>query len=277
MSSQSEGAPDLNSILRTLSAFSNQTNAYFHQPPAHSNNHDANEQDDLELPDVHLPPVTQAQAQPQPPRQSPPSAPSSLRQSSQINQHIKLQAQAKDKDPSSTITTWPTALKRVMRTVAQNEDIQRRIRFLIQRQHEHERQWWKGREALAQKQRSRKDKKRELDEVLRSVGAPVNGKEVSTAEDDLAEVRNYDAKVYKASRQMAEAMLVELKSLEIPFFCLNRSLIADGAAKPKHELSHPFGQDGSPDTPGKQTRLSVDELSALQQRMLGLLQDLCKE
>jgi hypothetical protein len=89
-----------------------------------------------------------------------------------------------------------------MRTVAQNEDIQRRIRFLIQRQHDHEKQWWKGREVLLQKQKSRKEKKRELDEVLyvfttalvspviglflliltmirRSVGAPTDEKEVS--------------------------------------------------------------------------------------------------
>jgi Mn-containing catalase len=53
-----------------------------------------------------------------------------------------------------------------MRTVAANEHIQQRIRFLIQRQHDHERQWWKGREALLQKQKSRVEKKRELDEVL---------------------------------------------------------------------------------------------------------------
>jgi Mn-containing catalase len=53
-----------------------------------------------------------------------------------------------------------------MRTVAANEHIQQRIRFLMQRQHDHERQWWKGREALVQKQKSRTEKKKELDEVL---------------------------------------------------------------------------------------------------------------
>ena len=68
-------------------------------------------------------------------------------------------------DPS-TITTWPAALRYVMRTVGQNEEIQLRIRGLIQSQHNHERQWWKGREALLERQKARGDKKKELDAVL---------------------------------------------------------------------------------------------------------------
>ncbi|KAL2824603.1 hypothetical protein BDW59DRAFT_147188 [Aspergillus cavernicola] len=159
-----------------------------------------------------------------------------------------------------------------MRTVAANEDIQRRIRFLIHRQHDHEKQWWRGREALLQKQRSRKEKKRELDEVLRSVGAPVDEKDVSTAEEDLAEIQNYDAKVYKASKQMADAMLAELRGLNVPFFCVKRDLVTDEADNDIHSSGHGRG------TLEKQDRtISIDELSALQHRMLELLQDLCRE
>lgn len=68
-------------------------------------------------------------------------------------------------DPS-TITTWPAGLKYVMQTVSQNEALQHRIRRLIQSQHDHERQWWKGREALLKKQEARVEKKKELDRVL---------------------------------------------------------------------------------------------------------------
>ncbi|GLI78220.1 hypothetical protein PoHVEF18_006528 [Penicillium ochrochloron] len=68
-------------------------------------------------------------------------------------------------DPS-TITTWPAALRYVMRTVGQNEETQLRIRGLIRSQHNHERQWWKGREALLERQQARGDKKKELDAVL---------------------------------------------------------------------------------------------------------------
>ena len=112
-------------------------------------------------------------------------------------------------DPS-TITTWPAALRYVMRTVGQNEETQLRIRGLIRSQHSHEQQWWKGRETLLEKQQARGDKKKELDAVLyvsllsalflhtkysaaiyidkkltqsatfrRSIGAPVDSKEIS--------------------------------------------------------------------------------------------------
>lgn len=68
-------------------------------------------------------------------------------------------------DPA-TITTWPAALRCVMRTVTQNEETQLRIRGLIRSQHHHERQWWSGREALLKKQAARGQKKMELDAVL---------------------------------------------------------------------------------------------------------------
>ncbi|KAL4880029.1 hypothetical protein BJY04DRAFT_85424 [Aspergillus karnatakaensis] len=157
--------PDLNSILRTLSAFSNQANTHS-QPPS---NHETNENDhDYEPPDAR-PPVTQSHIQPQPRSYSqsqPQQQPQLHYQPGQAPPPISLSRQPRKESPSSTITTWPAALKQVMRTVGQNEEIQRRIRFLIQRQHHHEKQWWKGREVLLQKQKSRKEKKKELDEVL---------------------------------------------------------------------------------------------------------------
>ncbi|KAL4911598.1 hypothetical protein BDW74DRAFT_10601 [Aspergillus multicolor] len=243
-----DNAPDLNSILRTLSAFSNQNQA-------------------IEADSSYEPPPVQPlpvpQAQPQYPRQPTPL--------------LSSETQSQSKDLSSSITTWPAALRQVMRTVAQNEQIQGRIRFLIQRQHDHERQWWKGREALVEKQSARKEKKRELDQVLRSIGAPVEEEDVSTAEEDLTEVRNYDAKVYRASKQMADAMLAELKALEVPFFCINKGLIASDASKQNHQQGGLPSNHPGPGTPDKQGRLSLDELTALQRRMLELLQDLCKE
>ncbi|KAL4893383.1 hypothetical protein BDV59DRAFT_178124 [Aspergillus ambiguus] len=205
---------DLSSVLRTLSAFSNQQPQQ--SPPV-------NPDDDYEPPDAFPSSAHHA------PRPS--STPTPL------------------KDPSA-ITSWPPALQHVMRAMSQNDDLQRRIRRLIQRQHDHERQWWQGREALRAKQTARVQKKKELDEVLRSVGAPVDANQVSTAEDDQAELQHYDAKVYRASRHMADAMTAELRALQIPFFALR----PDSAAR---------------------AALSPEELAALQRRMLELLQDLC--
>lgn len=68
-------------------------------------------------------------------------------------------------DPS-TITTWPAALRHVMRTVSQNEETQLRIRGMIRSQHSHERNWFQAREALIKQQQGRPQKQRELDAVL---------------------------------------------------------------------------------------------------------------
>ncbi|KAL4946877.1 hypothetical protein BDV06DRAFT_2114 [Aspergillus oleicola] len=264
MSSQ-ENASDLNAILRTLSAFSNKTTSQSHQQPAHSYSH--NNEDNYEPPDVHPQSTAQSQTKSQIPR--PISKPHPI-------PSPQSQPQDKPTASSSSITTWPAALRQVMRTVAQSEDIQQRIRYLIARQHDHERQWWKGREALLQKQSSRKEKKRELDEVLRKVGAPVDEKEVSTVAEDLAEITNYDAKVHRASKQMADAMLAELKALDVPFFCISKSLVVITEGMDKKTSSSSSGSPGST-TMDKQGKLSLEELVALQRRMLELLQDLCRE
>ncbi|KAL2855058.1 hypothetical protein BJX68DRAFT_231379 [Aspergillus pseudodeflectus] len=276
--SQDYNSADLTSILKTLSAFSSQT--------ANNNAHQSlinldEEDNDYEPPDAVTPSL---------PKHSHPPSSSSSAHHSRLNSTAapapapapipisssrpQRQQQAQPKDsPAATITTWPAALKQVMRTVAANEHIQQRIRFLIQRQHDHERQWWKGREALLQKQKSRAEKKRELDEVLRSVGAPVDEKNISTAEEDAAEIKYYDGKVYKASKDMANAMTLELKTLHVPFFCIKQSLVVGVIADLKGDL----GQGHASITGDSQGRISVDELSALQQRMMELLQDLCKE
>ncbi|KAJ0416639.1 hypothetical protein BJY00DRAFT_316643 [Aspergillus carlsbadensis] len=273
--SQDYNSGDLASILKTLSAFSNQTTNSNADQSLINPNEDENDYEPPEavtpsLPEHSHPPSSSSSAHQ--PRPNPTIAPAPIPPSSSSRPQQPQQIQQRE-SPATTITTWPAALKQVMRTVAANEHMQQRIRFLIQRQHDHERQWWKGREALVQKQRSRAEKKRELDEVLRSVGAPIDEKGISTAEEDAAEIQNYDGKVYKASKQMADAMTLELRALHVPFFCIKQSLVAGEIADQKGELSQ--GHAGV--TGDNQGRISVDELSALQQRMLELLQDLCKE
>ncbi|RAL15654.1 uncharacterized protein BO97DRAFT_385062 [Aspergillus homomorphus CBS 101889] len=262
---------DLTSVLRTLSAFSNQqlpapslsdditttTNSQVHSP------NDPQDSDSYEPSDI-LPsmPLTRQQPPQQQPKslnpQTPTYAPLPRSQTPQNG----------TTGDSTSITTWNTALRHVMRTVAQNENLQGRIRWLIRRQHDHEKQWWQGREALVEKQQARVDKKKELDAVLRSVGAPVDDtKQISTAEEDQAELANYDTKVYKASRQMADAMIAELRGLGIPFFSIRKDLVLGADAR--SVIVNPFGQ--------KETFITKQDLSQLQRRMLELLLDLCGE
>lgn len=67
---------------------------------------------------------------------------------------------------SSTITTWPPALRHVTKFIATNEAAMHRIRHLIQTQHEHERQWWEGRVSLVTQQAGREEGRRKLNSVL---------------------------------------------------------------------------------------------------------------
>ncbi|OOQ90849.1 hypothetical protein PEBR_02870 [Penicillium brasilianum] len=192
------------------------------------------------------------------------------RESAPSTQKRQLDSSAVD---PSTITTWPAALRYVMRTVGQNEETQLRIRGLIRSQHNHERQWWKGREALLERQQARGDKKKELDAVLRSIGAPIDSKTTTDENSEQTELDEYDRKVYKASAQMAEALIAELRGMKIPFFGLQKSLIQDSDT-PEDVLPN-FNTDGSGDVPP--SKLTKLEHANLQRRMLGLLEDLCKE
>lgn len=154
---------DLTSILNTLSALSKPApepasqNPSIHQPytPHKQPSHD--DDDAYEPPDIPAPilstskPPSQPQPQPHPQHQHP---------------HPPKPTDPTPTTDPSTITTWSSALRHVMRTVSQNETLQRRIRRLMQSQHDHEKQWWQGREALCKKQKARGEKKKELDEVL---------------------------------------------------------------------------------------------------------------
>ncbi|KAJ9231199.1 hypothetical protein DTO207G8_2860 [Paecilomyces variotii] len=267
----SNSNPDLEAVLKTLSAFA---------PPANANqislnNHGANpslqhtngsrDDEEYEPSDALLSLPSQSQ-------QAPRHPPSTVAMGAR-DPVLGSGTNTNTPDPS-TIVTWSAALKHVMRTVSQNEALQSKIRRLIRSQHDHEKQWWKGREALIEKQKARVEKKKKLDEVLRSVGAPVTeSKEVSTVEEDRAELNNYDAKVYKASADMAKALDSELRALGIPFFAVKHSLVKAEAEK---AISQPSATRTKPEGSGDGT-LSREELSALQRRMLELLQDLCKE
>lgn len=97
-----------------------------------------------------------------------------------------------------------------------------------------------------------------------------------TAEEDRAELSNYDAKVYKASADMAKALDSELRALGIPFFAVKHTLVKAAASEGDKAISESSAihtkLEGSEDG-----TLSREELSALQRRMLELLQDLCNQ
>ncbi|OQD85009.1 hypothetical protein PENANT_c011G07537 [Penicillium antarcticum] len=229
---------DLNSVLRTLSSLAPQGTPQPHQPSTPAPLHR---------------PEKPRQPQPRPPRPSNGLA-----------------------DPSNIIT-WSAALRHVMRTVGQNEELQHRIRGMIRSQHHHERQWFNARDALIRQQRGRPEKQKELDAVLRSIGAPVATKEAETAEQEFAaEIAAYDAKVHRAASQMSDALMSELRGLGIPFFKIHPNLIQDsstGTGTPDSGAAKTQESDST----GGPSQITKSDLEGLQQRMLELLEDLCKE
>lgn len=126
--------PDLSSVLRTLSAFANpapstpqQQQHHHERPPTHIYN-----------PTPTLPTVST----PNPKKPPPPAS------------------------AAANITTYPSALKHIMHLTTQNADFSARIQHLIKSQREHERTWFKARQALIEKQGAREEKRRRIEEVL---------------------------------------------------------------------------------------------------------------
>ncbi|KAJ5356487.1 hypothetical protein N7517_011096 [Penicillium concentricum] len=247
MGDSSYNASDLNSVLSTLSSLASQGQGSTSQ----------------HIPTPNPPPKT-APSQSKPSEDPRPPQPRITRPST-----TSISTSTSD---SSTITTWPAALRHVMRTVGQNEETQARIRGVIRSQHRHEQQWFHAREALLKQQQGRPEKQRELDAVLRSIGAPVKEDDGSTEKELAAEIATYDAKVHRAAVQMADAIIAELRGLDVPFFTLRKELVQDIPSNMEGLQS----QSQTESTRTTRSPIAKSELVKLQQRMLELLEDLCK-
>lgn len=152
--------PDLASVLSTLSALSNTPTS---TPTPVQPEAGISHEDDYEPPEI--PPTPSALAPT--PVPAPSAAPAQPPHTPNTNT-----------DPT-TITTWPPALRHIMQTISDqsksqsqsqsqspSQQLQTRVRRLLHSQHEHERQWWEGRQALCRKLGDRVERGREVDEVL---------------------------------------------------------------------------------------------------------------
>ncbi|KAL3424205.1 hypothetical protein PVAG01_03486 [Phlyctema vagabunda] len=173
-------------------------------------------------------------------------------------------------DPA-TIIEWSAGLRCVMRTVAKHDNVLQDIRRMIKVQHEHEEQWWKGREALIERQQARKEGQKKLDDVLKAVGGNVATGVTNTDPEELAkELEIFDLKVYRAQMQMVREMTTRLKGLGVPFFGTKTELVRVAGKA----LSEPTLFDGHED---EKTLIDEADLIKLQRKMLGILEDMCNE
>ena len=95
-----------------------------------------------------------------------------------------------------------------------------------------------------------------------------------TEKELAAEITAYDLKVHAAAVKMADALVAELRGMGIPFFTLRRNLVQDSQST---EDSGSDVRQSQTDSAGGSLPITRSELVNLQQRMLELLEDLCKE
>jgi len=183
-----------------------------------------------------------------------------------------------------TITTWPAAIRHVTFLATQAEHLAASIRKLIANQHENERQWHGSRLALLEKQKARVAGKRELENVLRSVGAVARvagtgGGMAGDDKTDIQELQLYDRKVHRAAVQMSKAMTADLETLGVPFFGIEPGLIFDDDAGEDGcvGISWKGIQKEDAAKPNRRGEIGKNELRTLQRRMISHLEDMYKD
>lgn len=164
---------------------------------------------------------------------------------------------------SSTITTWPAALKHVTKHLVPNEQIASKIKHLITEQNKHEEQWWSRREAIVARHRDRASNQAKAADLLQSLDGfsiPVAKTDPKT---DQAELEEYDKKVYKSAAQMVADFDGQLRKLGVPFYTI------------KHDLV--ILEEGEETFSAGKGRIDKGELRDLQRKMLQTLEDLFSE
>lgn len=168
MTSTDYQPPDLTTVLATLAAYAPpqppapQYTSPQLQPPHEELDLDEDEYD----PSNFDPSVSQPAVIPQPVTEAPATTESPIRPQASSSGTRTFQNTSSLLESASKILSWPPALRFVMKNIMPNPAVAHRVKHLIRTQHQHERQWWSGREALLQKQREREAGRKKLDDVL---------------------------------------------------------------------------------------------------------------
>ncbi|KAG9233870.1 hypothetical protein BJ875DRAFT_30934 [Amylocarpus encephaloides] len=194
-----------------------------------------------------------------------------LNEASRTSQAPALAATPTKMVDPATIIEWSAGLRCLLKTVARHEHVLNDIRRMIRVQHEHEEQWFKGREALLEKQKSRKEGQKRLDEVFKAIGGAVTTAPAPKNSDELArELQTFDMKVYRAQMEMTREMTSKLRGMGVPFFGTKTELV-----RPRG-LSETSGS-GPPKDKDEKGMIDEIELVKLQRKMLAMLEDLCSD
>lgn len=159
--------PDLASVLATLAAYAppqpavTQLSTSHSQPPPPEPDLEEGEYDPSDFKPIISQPSPYSNSAPESLTATAPPNPQAS-----VSQPRTAQPISSPLESASKIVSWPAALRHVMKNLVPNPAVSHQIQHLIRTQHQHERQWWSGRESLLQKQKGREEGRKKLDDVL---------------------------------------------------------------------------------------------------------------
>jgi hypothetical protein len=164
-------------------------------------------------------------------------------------------------DPA-TITEWKHGLRCVNKLAAQNPNFAGAIQKLMKDQERNVKDWESGRQRLIEDQEVKRENERTHRAALSLPGLLENTEPLRTPAREKDELNQYNQKVYRACRLMAESHSTQLKGLGVPFFGVRPELILPEGVEPVEE------------DPGMSQKITRTQMLELQRRMLSLLTDL---
>ncbi|KAL9094725.1 MAG: hypothetical protein Q9165_002995 [Trypethelium subeluteriae] len=179
---------------------------------------------------------------------------------------------------ATTIVDWPSGLRLVSRAATQNSWFGEQIKKMIRDQRRHEQQWYMQRQDFKQQMASRGNGIQQAQNVLKSLGSQAKVDTAAlTPKEQEEELGKFDAKIYKAQCEMANAMSAELKALGVPFFGIEGSLIVKSLNDSSADPVGAKGPSTRSDAPLQPGQIQKEELVKLQRRMLQYLEDMYKD
>lgn len=143
----------------------------------------------------------------------------------------------------------------------------------MKEQRAHEMRWYTERQNLKQTQANRSLSAAKAQSILKSLNPSFSASSTSADQaevDSGAELVAFDRKIYAAQQDMEMAMSVELKSLGVPFFGTDQTLIVpDGKQTSEVQVAD--------DHPKWSPIVTESDLLTLRRKMVQYLEDLYRE
>ncbi|KAF2086729.1 hypothetical protein K490DRAFT_43651 [Saccharata proteae CBS 121410] len=157
-------------------------------------------------------------------------------------------------DPA-TIIDWPQGLRCVSKIAARNPNFKTVLQKMITDQDKHELEWYHNCPMM-------------ISRFQLTIPRFGMRKSLEAQRATPEELEAYDMKVWRASRQMVDAMTAQLKNLGVPFFGVvpEKIMSAEEASSGQLRSYQP--------TSSRPTRITEEELLALQRKMLEYLEDM---